>query len=999
VFNRRSWDDYVTIPKPIRHELGRPALLQRLTNIPDIPLVLLLAPSGYGKTTLLAQLARHLPTPVAWLSLREDCADPVTLTRAMKGSLETLPFMGDTLAAAGTLEGVSDWRTMRRALSTAPQAITIILDGIDHLSAESGALIVRLLDQLGAGHRLILAGYSAQHLKLYRHLSSGAALVLGADDLAFTVDETRSLLQVRNVKLDPAATQRQVSGWPVAVGLLASGNLHGFSPEGLIEDTLDQLTTDLRQHLPLAAIASTWSDPDLTALGVKLPVGWLEQIRFAGLPITPLGSQRFRPHDLLRRVLLKQLEATPAQVGEIRQRAARIALERGDVIEAAQLHHQLGDHEAALRVIQERLERTWTQAEFSNVRRLLEPFEIGDLPPRFAAMLAVAWLETGRAKDGNALLDRLPLQGDARSVLLYGQVRRCMRQGDVTAQLSLCQLALEGELGTAERARFERLRANALHNLDDFQTAVTICEQLVLEAQRDQRLTDLGNALFVMQAALFNLQRWSDCESVLLRGIQVFEQLDLTVRLVPLLVDLAELYRVTGRTQGAVSVLDRAQPLAEREESELLPVIVESRGDLALMAGQFDAARSFFQTALEQCEAYQYDRVAMRIRLRLAETLARLGEIHEASALLRVTQQLPMTRPDWLNVAEAYHGGVIAWCMGDLERARDAFQRVHGASSDPFHSPRAAAWLCCLAHQEKQLSADMIRTLQQRRRNFHWTQIAAPDQQVFEAMTREARQRGWWLEDQYASSPHPTPPVPTLEIATLGRLELRVNETLVRVPLTKSFEILSYLALEGPSRREVIVDALWDGSSDVRHVDYFKVALRRLRVVLSEALGVNWNAIPVTDKRFGIDPRLRVNIDVHALSAASGTDDLETLICTFDLYQGEFLTLSQSTWALQHRQGFLQDAVSLALRIGERLVHNRSPEALTYFRRATQLDGLNITAHQRLIRHLLAFGQPHQALRAWQDLSALYQEELHEPLDSTLRAAIHEQLQQVNPGV
>jgi LuxR family transcriptional regulator, maltose regulon positive regulatory protein len=991
--NRRWWDDHVTIPKPIRHELGRPALLHRLMDAPDIPLALILAPSGYGKTTLLAQLARHLPTPVAWLTLRDDCANPVTLTEGLIAALETLPPTVGTFTVSRTFQGFGDWRALTQALNTANQPITLVLDGIDHLSAESGALIVQLLNHLGAGHRLILAGYAAQHLKLYRHLSAGAALMLGPDDLAFTVNETRSLLQVRNVKLDPVATQRHVSGWPVAVGLLASGNLHGFTPEGLLEEILELLSPELRRCLPLAGIASTWSDDDLNALGIELPFGWLEQVRFAGLPVTPLGAHRFRPHDLLRRVLSKRLEVSPEQVVAIRRRAAQIALERGDVIEASQFYHQLGDSQAALRVVEELLESSWARAEFSSVRRLLEPFEMDRLELRYAAMLAVSWLETGRAEDGNALLDRLSPNGAARSIVLYGQVRRSMRQGDVAAQLALSAQALEGDLGAAERARFERLRANALHNLDDFQGAVDICQRLVLEAERDGRLTDLGNALFVMQASLFNLQRWSDCETALLRGIQVFEQLDLTVRLVPLLVDLAELYRVTGRTRQAADVLDRVQPLAEREESELLPVIVESRGDLALMNGQLETAQSRFQSALEHCEAYQYKRVAARIRLRLSEVLARRGAMTEALTMFRAAQQTPSVRPEWLGVAEAYHRGVIAWHTGDLETARTAFERVHGASSDPFHSPRATAWLCVLAHRDQRLTAEAVDALRERCRNFHWAQVSAPDQAVFEPMMLEARRRGWWFEPRQektvAFEQRPT----TLTITTLGRLELHVNDIPVRIPLTKSFEILAFLALEGPSRRETIVDALWDGSSDTRHIDYFKVALRRLRVAVSEVLGSDVNAVPVTDKRFGIDAKLSVNLDAHALNRATHTHDLGALRQTLECYRGDFLPFSESTWALQRRQSFLLDAVSLAIRIGDRLAQNQDPECLTFLRRAVQLDPLHVTAHHRLIQHLLTFGHPHQALRVWQDLNTLCREELLERPDPHLEVLIRQRLE------
>jgi LuxR family transcriptional regulator, maltose regulon positive regulatory protein len=303
-----------------------------------------------------------------------------------------------------------------------------------------------------------------------------------------------------------------------------------------------------------------------------------------------------------------------------------------------------------------------------------------------------------------------------------------------------------------------------------------------------------------------------------------------------------------------------------------------------------------------------------------------------------------------------------------------------------------------LAHRDQRLTTEAVDALRERCRNFHWVQVSAPDQTVFEPMMLEARRRGWWFEPRPETTARFEQRPTTLTITTLGRLELHVNDIPVRVPLTKSFEILSFLALEGPSRRETIVDALWDGSSDVRHVDYFKVALRRLRVALSEVMGSDVNAVPIIEKRFRLDPRLDVNLDAHILARATQTQDWDVLKQALERYQGDFLPFSESAWALERRHGFLLDAVSLAIRIGDRLAHTQDPDCLTYLRRAVQIDPLHVTAHQRLIQHLLTFGRPHQALRVWQDLNVLCREELLEPPDPALEGLIRQRLEHASLG-
>jgi LuxR family maltose regulon positive regulatory protein len=57
----------------------RTKLLGRLLAAPTTRLVCMTAPSGYGKTTLLAQWAEHRSRRVAWLTLDRHDNDPVVL--------------------------------------------------------------------------------------------------------------------------------------------------------------------------------------------------------------------------------------------------------------------------------------------------------------------------------------------------------------------------------------------------------------------------------------------------------------------------------------------------------------------------------------------------------------------------------------------------------------------------------------------------------------------------------------------------------------------------------------------------------------------------------------------------------------------------------------------------------------------------------------------------------------------------------------------------------
>ena len=80
----------VTVPQVRRDSVSRTALVNRLRAGGAFPLVVLVAPAGYGKTTLLAQWAAKDARPFAWLSLDERDNDPLVLLRHLTAALDRI---------------------------------------------------------------------------------------------------------------------------------------------------------------------------------------------------------------------------------------------------------------------------------------------------------------------------------------------------------------------------------------------------------------------------------------------------------------------------------------------------------------------------------------------------------------------------------------------------------------------------------------------------------------------------------------------------------------------------------------------------------------------------------------------------------------------------------------------------------------------------------------------------------------------------------------------
>ena len=253
--------------------LPRPRLLQRLQVVFEYPVVLVQAGTGYGKSTLLAELAGQVKN-FFWYTITEPDRDPLLfLAHLLSAFNQDGTGLGES--ALRSLEESGN-RVSPAALTPLINALTIGLDGpavlvLDdyHLVMdvpEIAALVERLVDYRPPNFCLILASRqipTTPAVKRWR--VKGKLHTILSADLAFTVDEIETLFtDLYSLPMQRAQAERlaeETDGWVIGLQMvwqsLQSGAMTGLDqalehfPDTL-EDLFDYLANDVLGRQPAA---------------------------------------------------------------------------------------------------------------------------------------------------------------------------------------------------------------------------------------------------------------------------------------------------------------------------------------------------------------------------------------------------------------------------------------------------------------------------------------------------------------------------------------------------------------------------------------------------------------------------------------------------------------------------------------------------------------------------------------------------------------------------
>ncbi|GAB4326959.1 MAG: hypothetical protein Kow0010_10280 [Dehalococcoidia bacterium] len=1001
-------------------------------------LAVLQAPTGYGKTALVAQFCSEVDYAVRWLSLDPSSAatDIFAIQLAETIAHDRCPGEPPGITRVDDLKAYLDV-VLRRARESFDLPLLLVLDNVEELkdAEDSADLLGWLLEALPEESEVILSGREPVALSTVdRRVAAGECLWLGAEDLAFTQEEIAALIEdAARSDLTAGEVFQATHGWPTGVMAVLAGTVtvnrasarrtSGAWERFVAAEVWERVPRGLRDPLLRLSVAPDFNLGLAQELvgpeGARDVFGWLNRNAWLA---EQLPGEVTRLNPLLRRFLVTRFEQEdPEGFADVVARVARSLEREGrptDAIELARTSHQL-------ELLADILERQCSGAIFrgasASLARAFETIrpEMLDSRPLLRAHRARVLAEVGHAteakEDAEQLLGDESLPGTVRLHALLAKVRAHRFLGEieevqkvfdsVRAMPECDDPAVLGELAyheanfavsvAADYARGERLLRTAL---DAFTAGGSKSQELLARSTLGHLLSARGKGPAAVEALTAAARGW--------------RELGGTSNLGWVLNNLGMAHLLVGDFKSAVTVLEEAIREGKTCENQRnLAYATASLGDAELALGRYSDARAHYEEAIKICsEDVLDDSLASLSITGLSAALLGEGDLQQAdyfaerAALIAETFSNPFDLAS-VRLQQAMVASASKQHAKALQRAREAVEIF--AAIDAQASLRVAQYrlAMCLfragqrdeAQQALEELAEFVTEpwmtgviLPAVREDPMFAQWASSRRGTGDVM-REFLRREVMVPAEVESEEPERPAVqgtlPPVKVMSLGRLSIMVGGIEVSPEAWTSQRAAElffiFLSNRGGVRKEEAVARLYPDLTPEKCNSAFHSNLYRIRRALYQDSIVRQNGMYLLNPEgeFCWDVEEFENAVEHAREEPAGSAErAERYRQALEHYRGPFAESFHGEWAEALRQRVEDHAQeALSSLAGYLAARGEYETAVSCLERLLSRDPFNDEAAYSIARYRVLAGQSAAALAFMDEYRRTYERELGTP--------------------
>lgn len=1003
-------------PQISRTHLHRPTLVSAICDDPDQRHTVLIAPAGYGKTSLLTEVAQQAKRDVIWLQLDEGDNDPATMMAYLMEGFRR-KFSGDLLSNLKQDEDIVPDRLLVILLNQLVEKTEfkcmVMLDDyhIIHNPAVH-KLMMMLIENMPDGIRLIIASRITPALPLSRWHVRQQLLEVRAQQLRFTETETAQWLKLQTLELPDNFVHELVSrteGWGAGLQLFTSvwndrsspqqtlERLHGSQTHifaYLMEEVFSQQSADVQSFLLRCSIFSELN-PIICerVMGVSSAQGLLTEIEKHGLFVARLDNDWFRLHQLFRDFLINRFQQqSPDDYIDIQMKAGDYFARHRQTELAFQHYVSAGAYDHAIEMLLDFADAYLIRGRFEEIQSNINliPSDVRQ------AALSLRLLQAQLLRVGGQLtpaLNHLEMivhhEEGSRATLCQAQLERSAIYLSQGKYQQAYDAAIKGvELGQELDLVYHVPALMQLANCIGFVKGMNEAHDIATQAYRTMQVhlhlfTDYDRAKLLH--TIGQICWWyGDVGSAIdycRQALQLLDEVDTSLR--------ARIYITMAIPTLYQKDYERAHHLSEKaitictelQLSELLPAAYTALGNVLTRIGELDRAETYLRTAIHHAKDIGGARYSQVMAAGyLAQNLALQGRIEEAQRVASSAFESEHDQPYAYDVYVCH--SVLADMLlesNQLVEAKSIFNKLISIGEiTQYRIPLAMAYfgLAYIMLQEKDKEQALAYSQQS---------IALLEPSMMHQLYLDQRQRALVICQQLVqhipdnsfvhqvyNALSSTIQIPAdtvtviqsdlLKVKTFGGFTVYRNNQIIE-PKTfasaKARDTLAYFITLGTKSVSIdrAVNDLWD--DDKGSVSAFHTAVYRIRVALrtddsrEKYVLSEVGEYRLDHTKFDIDVLQFDSLWERTRHTKVNQQQIDLLETALDLYQGVYLDNLYYEWAFRERERLEQQYLQMIDLYCSLLRADAQYQQLaTWQEKALNLDPYNESLHVNYMQTL-----------------------------------------------